>query len=988
MTSLVNFLKDASLGNFYKGGTVPVVPTTASSSIDQHYRPIVKEMTLQPNDRYDIKVLFPYNNMLGRTLENQYGAFCNSLADMLAPPTIENNDLYVMGEICIDTSTIEKFKKNRDVKLLSDEHIKFIFAGLTDNKKLQVFRYILPIKKTNDITTNYPRLSYVVTNSKEQYTVPKKLLCYGSEEGAVTVLDAETKKKVWEKTPKKKYRISCVAISTDTRKLCVGMGNELDNNNSNFLQLYDVIDGTFLVESKKLQIKNGNKRINSVLFMDNAIVSGDDDGYVIFWNPDTLEEKRNIKVGVSFGTNIEYQVASLVHLNKIIFAGCWVKKKRNMTRNSVSGAVITIDTNKHFQIQKYDTNGQVNSLAIFNDQYLAVATDREGSKQSDNGYVHVYKLQNQMTLTKIKQFINNEDITAVAFIKNGTTLVYGTVKNNVKVIENFTAVRPPETNFNSADYSNACVNGIVTDNDNNIFVVTESGMFFINNLYTGTSRYQGPLYQANNGCVAYIDTQMAEVVGNDSHNFVSYKIDYDSIEKDNIKELLKQKIGEQVSIKNIGVTCGRPFFFPKWIRLLQRKKFVATYNNTGIYRSLPGLTDNQLNVMFYLNGGDTLLKEVKDLQRSLYTFWEKEWISIIHERRDIKEWVNTFDIALLSNYKYSSMALYTLYGKIIYDQTGLQYSEIAEIERNDPHATLVYPTTDLLLPVPLERKGTRGTISWSGLEDKKVIHSKGNNPIPPEHTRWTFKVNAEDNLPNIYMHLRAANGGQGIEHVVLSSFLGSGTHTSAALQTIEYKVDGSIRDIVTGFSSTPDNLKHLDSYEKALPRIVHAVANRLDHVTIRNDGGNDRQPHTYIRAVEFPVHYFAHKINDMYIYSRMDAISENFFNDQEGYAIWEYKTRWGAKLIQDNAEEGDIRQTAFYCFCANRMLPADKKVKFFYIRYAHVVNPPADFNRTGMNIYTFRYRYAPDTSNRTIWNAETHYDFLTQIQDYQNKTPK
>jgi len=189
--------------------------------------------------------------------------------------------------------------------------------------------------------------------------------------------------------------------------------------------------------------------------------------------------------------------------------------------------------------------------------------------------------------------------------------------------------------------------------------------------------------------------------------------------------------------------------------------------------------------------------------------------------------------------------------------------------------------------------------------------------------------------------LLAAAGSQPIELSNLASILGSGCHNSAALEAIKAN-----KNIATAIG----NLKYLENYLNAMPEITHAVGTVLADVNKKA-----------LVAVEFPTYDFNPNIKGGICYSRIDAITKGYkFMDlppDEGYAIWEYKTRWGAgpKPWKTEATEDDIIQAAYYRERFNAMTGLEAKI--CYIAYVQIAAPSKLDLGNVVDIELFVHRY-------------------------------
>jgi hypothetical protein len=430
-------------------------------------------------------------------------------------------------------------------------------------------------------------------------------------------------------------------------------------------------------------------------------------------------------------------------------------------------------------------------------------------------------------------------------------------------------------------------------------------------------------------------------------------------------------LGSAVSLDTIGISCGRPFRFPEWMeRNPARLEFFTTTYNIAAMPIIRN-RNSQYNK-------STLIASFN----ALYERWNPVWISLINSKRELDHWFNTFDISLLSNHKYSSLSAFNLKGSKTREQ-GATDDFANENAVANPNDITVSPNVYFLLPVPVNSM-SRSITSWAAVSKKlrgprNVDNSRWN---PTTHKSWLQSPSFNEHASNSYQQLIRANGGQGIEHVGLSSVLGSGAHMDAALHAVRYIRKEHKPKAISEFSEK-ESEDALRDYTVNLPTIVDKIGKRLVSYPVQIDDMHSRCPQQNFVALEFPVYFLKDPIDGSFFYSRIDAITQDFMPEDKatptskGYAVWEYKTRWGNQEPGDNAEEPHIRQTAFYCFCLSFMLT--QKIMFFYIRYVRA-SSPGDLHETTLNIYTYKYRYEPDPADSDKWNAKTAYRFLADLE--------
>ena len=159
----------------------------------------------------------------------------------------------------------------------------------------------------------------------------------------------------------------------------------------------------------------------------------------------------------------------------------------------------------------------------------------------------------------------------------------------------------------------------------------------------------------------------------------------------------------------------------------------------------------------------------------------------------------------------------------------------------------------------------------------------------------------------------------------MSSTLGSACHNAVAVKLLNEKPT-----LPNGI----ENWSALNIYLTQLPPIINDIA-KLFYDKLKDS----------IVAVEFPVYDFEETTQvDGIKFSRIDAITKDY-NDGNGvtypgYAIWEFKTRWGKVAnFKTKAEKDDLAQAVYYREIFKKM--TGNKVEHIFIAYAHVTN---DYN--------------------------------------------
>jgi hypothetical protein len=373
-----------------------------------------------------------------------------------------------------------------------------------------------------------------------------------------------------------------------------------------------------------------------------------------------------------------------------------------------------------------------------------------------------------------------------------------------------------------------------------------------------------------------------------------------------------KKFFKELNASNVGIECGGPIQFPSWMDKVKLTSFIKKYNEAA---------------MIVINTPRTTLKARKENYDDMFEGWIDTWTECLKGRRSLEEWSEklSFSIELLIDHDMSVMSMFGWWGRqarIVF-QAGAEESE------------LLVTTDGLLEP----RKMV--------VSEKAIVSSF---KFPPKYDLTPFKVAILDQLKisnkltekNPYVLLSTASGGQNVEHVSLSSVLGSGSHITAALLGLHDHPD---------MPTSIMNERKLEEYANELPKVVKEAGKALMLSPVVKDGNT---PLKAFLAAEFPVYLIQENIEvkkkHKFFYSRIDGLTREF-EDNEGLCVWEFKTKWGRDTAYEkDALLPDIRQAAFYCYCLEQMLPVDVKVEFFYIRYAQV-------HENTINVFTYKYRY-------------------------------
>jgi len=424
-------------------------------------------------------------------------------------------------------------------------------------------------------------------------------------------------------------------------------------------------------------------------------------------------------------------------------------------------------------------------------------------------------------------------------------------------------------------------------------------------------------------------------VTSDSQPIRSKKLPRYELERD----FLTRTVGQSIDLTTIGISCGGLFQFPTWIDDIKLATFIREYNV---------LARNEINFR-PANGRRITFDIRKQRYKTMNDLWLPLWLDCIQGQRPLNGWTNTFSISLLFSHTFGSMSMFTTYGA--------KYTPEPNDDDKLMELTVTSPMDGYLVPVKL-------VLSWNGM--LALLHAKWKFAQPDKKFKiGTYAVeNVDRGMPaqmlNMYALLLKANGGQGVEHVNLSSFLGSAAHTSAALTAFKNGQEFH-RHLETSIA----NVKLLTDFSNATPTIAQASGKVLAET--KNALTDPNMPDETMRAVEFGVYLPARTFNGSYFYSRIDALA-NHYLDTEGFSLWEYKTKWGDdRSIMTLAALDDILQAAFYCYCIEKMTGVVEEV--FYIRYVKI---ECTAEKPKVSVYTHKYLWR--AGNERMWDFDSLLD--------------
>lgn len=359
----------------------------------------------------------------------------------------------------------------------------------------------------------------------------------------------------------------------------------------------------------------------------------------------------------------------------------------------------------------------------------------------------------------------------------------------------------------------------------------------------------------------------------------------------------------------IGIDIGRPFAFPAILKnmpmyTMQRDVFIGGYNLVVL---------NRIGV---LSGSNVSSNDSQTMKKSIITLWNDFVKKVIGNQPKIKleAWTTpmpNFDINTFSKGTAEMCSAFTWWPNRDVDFSPMALETGEDVERpvsadgeNSDYA--LYRDQKILVP--------RSSVT-SFKAYKKAFTMTGKYKLNGTYNKKVENVE----VLNPYKLLAVA-GSQSIELSQLASILGSGCHNSAALEAIQRN---------DRIATSIGNVEYLQTYLNSMPAITHTVGKLIAEINMDN-----------VVAVEFPTYHFDSEIVGGICYSRIDAITKDYTlpdtSKDTGYAIWEYKTRWGTGSAQwkDKAEEADILQAMYYLTQFNEM--TGSKATLFYIVYAGI----------------------------------------------------
>jgi hypothetical protein len=412
------------------------------------------------------------------------------------------------------------------------------------------------------------------------------------------------------------------------------------------------------------------------------------------------------------------------------------------------------------------------------------------------------------------------------------------------------------------------------------------------------------------------------------------------------RDFLPMNAGTNVDITTMGISCGRFFQFPAWMEDVQLDAFIGEYNR------LAGLEIAYAKT----NGRRVTKKERLERYAQMNAAWLPIWLDCVRGKRaDFKEWTNTFSVSLLRKNTFGSMSMFTWYGSKYTPEPG-DGDESMEL-------IVTSPVDGYLVPVDL-------VLSWTKMREllkKEFLFTKNDYA---GFKIGTFKMESlqrgmSADAKNVYALLLKANGGQGIEHVNLASFLGSAAHTSAALKAL---AEGATFQHHLQTSITNERL--LAEFSNATPLIAREVGALLAKTKVQS--GDANEPDLAMHAVEWGVYLLERTFDGgKFFYSRVDALARDYI-DGDGCSLWEYKSKWGDDpSIVDDAAVDDVLQAAFYCYCVEKMTGTVEK--YFYVRYVKI---ECTTDKPDISVYTHKYRWK--NRGRYIWDFDRLLEKLVE----------
>lgn len=292
----------------------------------------------------------------------------------------------------------------------------------------------------------------------------------------------------------------------------------------------------------------------------------------------------------------------------------------------------------------------------------------------------------------------------------------------------------------------------------------------------------------------------------------------------------------------------------------------------------------------------------------------KEWTTLLNtipKNDDLSKWTAEihFDVNLIFNHTAQFCSCFSWWGSTLSDLQAINGLESEDTDYVSFRDNKILVSRAIL-------------VSFAETKRKNCWELNTSHPLDLLRTEPIRKI--EVNKSNLY-HLLAKTGCQQVELTNLSSTLGSACHNAVAVM------------LLNGKPTLPNGIENwsaLNIYLTQLPPIINDIA-KLFYDKLKDS----------IVAVEFPVYDFKETTQvDGIKFSRIDAITKDY-NDGNGvaypgYAIWEFKTRWGKVAnFKTKAEKDDLAQAVYYREIFKKM--TGNKVEHIFIAYAHVTN---DYN--------------------------------------------
>jgi len=377
-------------------------------------------------------------------------------------------------------------------------------------------------------------------------------------------------------------------------------------------------------------------------------------------------------------------------------------------------------------------------------------------------------------------------------------------------------------------------------------------------------------------------------------------------------------------ITTIGIDIGKPFQLPK---------ILFTGNPDAVSSFIFNYND-KINTQIQFLKNDIGSQSSSTTWKELKNGCMANWLELLNtvKTKELSDWTVTnddFEINTLTRYTADLCSCFTWWNNRNLDLVPFKLQENEEnVNEGESKDYALYRDNKML--IPRMEVSSYKKIKSQIFFGKDIFVYKGTKPLIKKISKIT----------NPYIFLANA-GTQPIELASLASILGSGCHNSAALEEIK-----SHPKLPTAISST----KYLEKYLDSMPPITKAVGEFIKGMfnTVSR-----------LSAVEFPIYHCDRRIPTGVCYSRIDAITENF-TAGEGYAVWEYKTRWGANVsFKAKADVNDANQALYYCWRLHAMTGI--QIKYFYVLYVHVVNisdPTTDLrdkDSVQLKMYVHRY---------------------------------